>query len=164
MKDIICVGRQFGTGGHIIAKEFANRMGLKYIDCRLLENECGVEGASEKFQIQKEIILKEAEENDCIFVGRCADYILKNYSEHNVKSIFFVAPMKYRIKKTMEADELTEKQAASKVRKMDSQRSAFYNYHTGCNWGKPSDYNYCINTAVNSKEEILAFMELISKS
>ena len=115
MKDIICVGRQFGTGGHLIAKEFARRAGLEYIDCRLLEAACGVEGASEKFNVQKEIILKEAEKGNCIFVGRCADYIIRTYSEHNVKSIFFVAPMKYRIKKTMEADGLNEKQAAAKV-------------------------------------------------
>lgn len=107
------------------------------------------------FEAQKEIILEDAEKNDCVFVGRCADYILKECTDYSVKSIFFVASMEYRIRQTMQIDYLSEKEAATKVRKMDKMRSAYYNYYTGLNWGKPSDYNYCINLADNSEQEVV---------
>ncbi len=80
---------------------------------------------------------------------------IKKYTEYFVKSVFFTAPMEYRIQKTMENDGLNEKEASVRVRKMDKKRSAYYNYYTGRDWGKPSDYNYCMNTAENSEKEII---------
>ena len=72
--------------------------------------------------------------------------------------LFFVAPMEYRIRQTMEVDHLSEKEASVKVRKSDKMRSAYYNYYTGHDWGKPSDYNYCMNVADNDEEEIITLM------
>lgn len=196
MRKIICVGRQFGSGGHILAKKFAEQAGIIYYDRKILDRAIetsGVarniiehadertahplwqpiyyEGNSKKyygknandilFEAQKEVILLDAAKSDSIFVGRCADYILKKETDFFIKSIFFVAPMEYRIRQTMEIDNLGEKEAAAKVRKMDKARSAYYNYYTGRDWGKPSDYNYCINVADNSEEEILALLNNI---
>ena len=190
MRKIICIGRQFGSGGHWIAKKFAEQAGMEYFDKKLFEHAVeasGItrnileladertanpllqpiyyEGNSKKyygknandilFEVQKEQILKEAETKDCVFVGRCPANILKKYTEYFVKSVFFTAPMEYRIQKTMENDGLNEKEASVRVRKMDKKRSAYYNYYTGRDWGKPSDYNYCMNTAENSEKEII---------
>ncbi len=190
MRKIICIGRQFGSGGHLIARTFAQQAGLEYYDKRLFEHAVETSGitrnileqADERmanplyqpvyyegnfkkyygknandilFEVQKELILQEAETKDCVFVGRCADYILKKHTDYIVRSIFFTAPMDYRIHKTMENDGLNEKDASVRVRKMDKKRSAYYNYYTGRDWGKPSDYNYCMNTADNSEEEIM---------
>ncbi|MCI8668368.1 MAG: cytidylate kinase-like family protein [Lachnospiraceae bacterium] len=190
MRKIICIGRQFGSGGHLIARKIAEQTGMEYYDKKLFEyavetsgftrnilehaDECMAnpllqpiyyEGNSKKyygknandilFEVQKELILKAAETKDCVFVGRCADDILKKYTDYFVKSIFFTAPMEYRIQRTMANDGLDEKAASVQVRKMDKKRSAYYNYYTGRDWGKPSDYNYCINTAENSEKEIM---------
>lgn len=190
MRKILCIGRQFGSGGHQLAKNFAERAGIDYHDKKLIDRaieKSGLsrvimekadervanpflqpvyyEGNSPKyygknandilFEAQKEVILEEAAANDCVFVGRCADYILKKNTDYCVRSIFIAAPMDYRIQRTMERDRLNEKDAAAKIRKMDKARSAYYNYYTDCDWGKPSDYDYCINMASNSEEEIL---------
>lgn len=193
MRKILCIGRQFGSGGHLIAKEFAKHVGVRYYDKKIVEYAIETSGITKEilehaderiahplwqpiyyegdkkyfgknandilFEAQKEIILKDAAKEDCVFVGRCADYILKVETDYCIKSIFFVAPMEYRIKRTAETDGLTEKEASVRVRKMDKIRSAYYNYYTGHDWGKPSDYNYCINTAENAEEEIVALME-----
>ena len=72
------------------------------------------------FEAQKKIILEEAGKGDAVFVGRCADYILKEFTNCSVRSIFFTAPMEYRIR--MEIDKLSEKEAAAKIRKEDKVR------------------------------------------
>lgn len=61
----------------------------------------------------------------------------------------------------MEIDKLSEKAAADKIRKEDKVRSVYYNFYTGHDWGKPSDYNYCINTAENREEEMIALLSYI---
>lgn len=113
------------------------------------------------FEAQKEIILEDAKKSDAVFVGRCADYILKEFTDYSVKSIFFTAPMEYRIRQTMEIDHLSEKEAAARIRKADKIRSAYYNFYTGHDWGKPSDYNYCMNVADNSADEIITLLSHI---
>lgn len=196
MRKIICIGRQFGSGGHFIAKKFAEREGILYYDRKILERAIeasGIareilehaderaahslwqpvyyEGNSKKyygknandilFEAQKEIILEDAEKSDAVFVGRCADYILKEFTDYSVKSIFFTAPMEYRIRQTMEIDHLSEKEAAARIRKADKMRSAYYNFYTGHDWGKPSDYHYCMNVADNSEDEIISLLSHI---
>ena len=47
----------------------------------------------------------------------------------------------------MEHENLEEKAAATRVRKMDKQRSNYYNFYTGSNWGNPENYDFCINTS-----------------
>lgn len=193
MRKIICIGRQFGSGGHFIAQKFAEKECIPYYDRKILERAIeasGIardimeradermahplwqpvyyEGNSKKyygknandilFEAQKEIILEDAKKSDAVFVGRCADYILREFTDYCVKSIFFVAPMEYRIRQTMVVDHLSEKEASVKVRKSDKMRSAYYNYYTGHDWGKPSDYNYCVNVADNDEEEIITLM------
>ncbi len=193
MRKIICIGRQFGSGGHLIAKRFAKQAGIEYYDRRIVERAIEVsgmargimeradermahpllqpiyyEGNSKKyygknandilFEVQREIIFEDAAKSDCIFVGRCADCILREKGGYAMKSIFFVAPMEFRIRNTMEVDHLTEKEAAAKVRKMDKARSVYYNYYTGHDWGKPSDYSYCINVADHKDGEIMALL------
>ena len=192
----MCIRDRFGSGGHFIAKKFAEREGIPYYDRKILERAIeasGIareilehaderaahplwqpiyyEGNSKKyygknandilFEAQKEIILEDAKKSDAVFVGRCADYILKEFTDYSVKSIFFTAPMEYRIRQTMEIDHLSEKEAAARIRKADKIRSAYYNFYTGHDWGKPSDYNYCMNVADNSADEIITLLSHI---
>lgn len=192
MRKIICIGRQFGSGGHLIARNLAKRLEIPYYDKKIFEEaaKSGVlskdilekaeektanslfqtiyyEGAEKEyygmnandilFEIQKKLILDYAEKSDCVIVGRCAGYILKNNTDHSVKSIFMTAPMQDRIRMTMEVDSLSEKKAAAKIRKSDKARSSYYNFYTSCDWGKPSDYDFCINTASN-EHDLLAEM------
>ena len=44
MRKIICIGRQFGSGGHLIAKRFAKQAGIEYYDRRIVERAIEVSG------------------------------------------------------------------------------------------------------------------------
>lgn len=190
MRKIICIGRQFGSGGHNLAHALAEHLGIPYYDKKILEDAVAKSGMREEilkkaeeqlpnsllhsiyyegnstdyygksaneilYVAQRHVILEYAEKSDCIIVGRCADVILKKCQEYAVKSIFVTAPMEYRIAATMQKDKLEEKAAAALIRKSDKKRSAYYAYHTGKDWGKASDYDFCVNTATNGMETLV---------
>ncbi len=199
MKKIICIGRQYGSGGHKLARILAERLEIPYYNKKIFEDAIVKSGlkaeilknAEERlpnpllhsiyyegnsndyygksaneilYMAQKSMILEYAEKSDCVIVGRCADFILKENTGHSVKSIFAAASMSYRIASTMKNENTDEKNAAAIIRKADKQRSAYYSYHTGKDWGKVSDYDFCINTATNNWEDIIEFLTSIYQS
>lgn len=97
------------------------------------------------YQAQHDTILKIAHEEDCVIVGRCADYILKE--EPRLIRVFICANMEDRIHHVMERDSLNEKEARKKIREMDKSRGAYYNFNTDQKWSDASNYDLCINTS-----------------
>ena len=89
------------------------------------------------------IIRELAEKGDCVFVGRCADYILEQAKIDHI-SLFIAAPFEWRVKRKMEQLSIDEKSATAMVRKKDKDRKAYYDYYTGRNWGRPYEYDLCI--------------------
>ena len=82
------------------------------------------------FEQQSAIIRKLAEGGPGIFVGRCADYILGDYS--NCINTFIYA---YKEDRIMKLYKLTEKQAADRIKKTDRERKVYYESRTGREWG-----------------------------
>ncbi|SDB12296.1 AAA family ATPase [Eubacterium oxidoreducens] len=104
--------------------------------------------------MQEKLILKKAQESSCVIIGRCADQILSDANEFpvDVLSIFICAPMEDRIKRVVKRESLDGKTASDLIRKTDKKRKNYYNYYTGKDWGKPSDYDVCINSSSRSRE------------
>lgn len=98
------------------------------------------------FQLQSEVIRETALEKDCIIVGRCADAVLEAV-EAEVLSVFICAPFNWRVLHRMELEHLDEKETVTLVRRMDKQRKRYYDYYTDRSWGKPDNYDLCINSA-----------------
>ncbi len=100
------------------------------------------------YELERRYILEQADAGDCIIVGRCAEEILKN-TEHQVVSIFITAPFEFRVdRKQKEYFGMERKKVEAIVRKVDRQRKSYYEYHTGKDWGLPSNYDACLNTEV----------------
>ncbi len=104
---------------------------------------------------QANVLREMAEASDCIIVGRCADYILR---EHKPLRIFVYADMeskmsRCRIKGETLDSELSDKQLARRIKQIDRERSKYYRYYTGQNWGDRANYDICINTASISVKE-----------
>ena len=59
------------------------------------------------FNYQAKIIRELAQEESCVIIGRCADYILKDQT--NVVRVFVHAPKEYLIARTLERNSMTEK-------------------------------------------------------
>lgn len=85
-----------------------------------------------------------ANEKSCVFVGRCADYVLKGAD--NCINIFIHAPLKERIKRVCKRDRLEQREAEIIIRKMDKEREKYYNFYTNRKWGDASNYNMAIDT------------------
>ena len=81
-----------------------------------------------------------------MFVGRCADYILEQAELDHI-SLFIAAPFEWRVQRKMEQLSIDEKAATSMVRKKDKDRKAYYDYYAGRSWGRPHNYDLCINSS-----------------
>ena len=98
------------------------------------------------FQFQSDAIRKAAEEGSCVFVGRCADYVLRDFS--NVVNIFITASLDYRVEQIMNKQHLDENAARAFIEKRENQRAEYYNYYTGKKWGHAASYDLCIDSSV----------------
>lgn len=113
------------------------------------------------FKIQSETIMKLAQKESCIFVGRCADYILRENSK--LFSIFFWAEVEDRAKNIMTKCNVSEQEALKIIEKTDKNRSAYYNFYTNKTWGKATSYDMCINTSLLGVEKTADFVLKILK-
>lgn len=184
---IICIAREFGSGGHEIAVRTAARLGIRVYEKDLFHLACRYGELSEKmmesadetatnpflyrtvhegnyhvtrgmptsevlFELQSHEIRHIAARESCIFVGRCADYVLR---EENVKllRVFVRAPLEKRIERKMQQENLTREKAARLVRKMDKQRKKYYESYTKQVWGSTSGYDLIIDTGAISFDD-----------
>ena len=85
-----------------------------------------------------------ARDNNGIFVGRCADYVLRGRPD--LLRVFITAPLNYRIRTIMERKQISEDQAKKLVKEVDKDRSSYYRYYTDQDWGDRQYYDLCINS------------------
>jgi len=98
------------------------------------------------FQFQSEAIRKAAQQGSCVFVGRCADYVLRDFP--NAVNIFITASMAFRISQVMNKQHLDHDQARKFIEQKESSRAAYYNYYTGKKWGAAESYDLCIDSSI----------------
>ena len=108
------------------------------------------------FKFQCDAIRKAASQGSCLFIGRCADYVLRD--EPNTVSIFLAADMEDRISRTMERYNMDEESARKTISEKDSTRASYYNYYTGKKWGAAESYDLCINTSIFGLDETAKFI------
>ena len=177
---IICIAREFGSGGHEIAVRTAAKLGIRVYEKDLFHLACRYGELSEKmmesadetatnpflyrtvhegnyhvtrglptsevlFELQSHEIRHIAARESCIFVGRCADFVLREEAV-NLLRVFVRAPLDKRIERKMQQEKLTREKAAHLVRKMDKQRKKYYESYTGLVWGAPDGYDLYIDT------------------
>ena len=109
------------------------------------------------FNYQAKVIKELAETTSCIIIGRCADFILKDYD--NVIKLFFYAPMDCCIARTKEMYGLSEQEIIKKIQKTDKERAFYYEYYTGRKWNDASNYDMCLNTESMSYETCIKMVK-----
>ena len=99
------------------------------------------------FKIQSDIIRQIARKESCIFVGRCADYALREHPR--AANVFICAGKEERVKNIISA--AAETAGEDKIRKAiettDKQRAKYYNFYSSKTWGLPESYHICLNSA-----------------
>lgn len=98
------------------------------------------------FITQSEIIKELADENDCVVIGRCADYVLRDHPR--VISVFIYADFDSRVARVMRQHSLSESEAKSLVTKTDKRRTNYYNFYTGRKWGKYDHYHASLDSGL----------------
>ncbi|WP_291564037.1 cytidylate kinase family protein [Bacteroides sp.] len=96
------------------------------------------------FVAESKIIEELAEKESCIIVGRCADYILKDYPK--VLKVFCYSDMASAISRCTAEYGINKENAETEIRRINRNRIHHYEYYTGMKWGEPHHYNLMINT------------------
>ncbi len=116
--------------------------------------------------IEQASLLKElAQKSDCIIVGRCADYCLK---EFNPLKIRIYAELDSRIarckSRAPQGEALSDREYKQRINDIDKNRAKYYQFYTGNKWSDPLNYDLCINTTDKDIKQLAAyFAEIFSK-
>lgn len=108
------------------------------------------------FKIQSDVIRGLAEKKSCIFIGRCADYVLKD--NPSCLNLFISADLKDRVQRIVETQHIPENKAKDLIEKMDKKRAGYYNYYSNKVWGAAGSYHLCINSSVLGIDETVTFI------
>lgn len=98
------------------------------------------------YQAQQSIIRDIAEKENCVIVGRCADYILRKRDD--VLNVFIHGNEPEKCKRIMELYNKTEKEALASLKDIDKKRSINYAYYTEQTWGDIKNYALCLNSSI----------------
>ena len=114
------------------------------------------------FNYQAKVIKKLAETESCVIVGRCADYVLRNYP--NVMSVFVHADREFCLARAMERNSMTIREMEKFINKTDKYRGDYYKYYTGWDWCDARHYDLCLNSGKlgfdKCMEEILSYRNI----
>ena len=110
------------------------------------------------FESEGKVIRELADKGNCVILGRCADYFLRN--RENCLKVYLHAPEDYRVKRIMKTENLSEEDARQKIRKMDRRRSDNYHYYTKRIWGHSGNYDITLDTEIGAEavQEIICNM------
>lgn len=118
------------------------------------------------FQTQANVIHELAEKGSCVFVGRCADYVLCDMPDSY--HLFVYADLPYRTARVQKLYQLEADKAESLIQKTDKKRANYYNYYTGQRWNAAEHYDFCLNSAKigvgGCVEAILAYIRLAQQN
>lgn len=114
------------------------------------------------FNYQAKIIRQLAQEESCVIMGRCADYVLKEYN--NVLSVFIHAPKAFCMEQAAKKHNMNEKELDRFIQKTDKHRAEYYKYHTKREWTDARNYDLCLDSSKlgfdRCVEEIIAYMKV----
>lgn len=188
---IVAVSREYGSGGHYIALQLAERLGLPIVDYDVfyeMAKEKGIdlhkmkaydESKKKPFihrtvrgmsnspeealaQMQFDFMREKAASGESfVIVGRCADSILKEYD--GLVSFFITGDVDARVKRIQEVRGFNETDALAAVRRHDRSRRAYHNHYTDRKWGVAHNYDMCINSSRIGIEKTIEMIEAYIK-
>ena len=179
-KNVIAIGRQFGSSGHDIGKILAEKLGYDFYDAEIIRMTAGTTGYTPEFirkneeimtnsllydlvnqmylntdrqdeapkdkifEAECQVVRNLAKKGNCVIVGRCADYVLRNSG--NCLKVFFSAPLMSRIRRVAQRQNISEGEAKATVQKNEKLRADNYRYYTRRMWGAAGNFDISLNT------------------
>ena len=140
------------------SRELINAYDEKRMSAFLLH--AGGYGLNENFRLNMEVVSAQfdaireiASKEDCIFVGRCADYVLNG--TENLVRLFVYAEIEERINKVREKGYFPEEDILKNIKRIDRERRDYYRYYTGKSWENLENYDLMINTTKLSYDDMV---------
>lgn len=191
MNYVITIGREYGSGGRIIGESLAHQLGINYYDDKIIQltaNESGYDPVAishfeskrtssflysaymstkattlsdDIFLAQSKAIQKLGDNESCVIVSHCADYILRNHP--NIFKVFIYAPLEQRVERSRSqyADQATNFE--SFVKKQDKKRADYYNYFTPNKWGGRTNYDLMLNSSIGIENCVNILKSMVTK-
>ena len=149
---VVTFARGFGSGGKEIASTLVRSNGGFTSFMKGLPRSRNYIAKNEKFisddklfEYQCEIINNLADQESCVIVGKCADYVLR--SRENVVSIYIEAPRAFCRQRVIEHMGVTPEVADATITQTDKYRADYYAYYTHGNyWTNPVNYDMTLNS------------------
>ncbi|MDD2425075.1 MAG: cytidylate kinase-like family protein [Bacteroidales bacterium] len=113
------------------------------------------------FSVQSEVIRSLAAGESCLFVGRCADYVLRD--QKSLLNIFITADREQRIERVSSKEVIPLKKASEIIDKSDKERASYYNYFTSKKWGATSSYHLSVSSSLLGIEGTASFLTAFAK-
>lgn len=112
------------------------------------------------FLEEKKIIEEIVKKQDCVIVGRCASYILKDMPE--CLKVFVHADKSFRLDRAVTKENLSKEEAEEMLKKTDKKRSNFYATHTGWEWGDMNHFDICLDSSALGIENCVNLLAAVS--
>lgn len=168
---IVTISREHGAGGREIAFKLAKKLGVPCYDKELTSMVAKNTGLAEDYinklesnvsqpmyelyltktptaittSAQNQVLEAIAKKGACVIVGRCADYVLREYNPFRV---FVYADMEYKQARIMSNYKDPKNTAYENILKSDKSRARFYSETTGQVWGDKKNYDLCVNSSI----------------
>lgn len=177
---IILISREHGTNGKEIGRLVAKELSIPFYDKEeikefaiknklinkdyseeeLYDNYLSLDANKDAVINQAKVIMKIAENNCAVIVGRTADYILRN--NKNLVKVFIYAPMDYKIKNVMKNYGDTEKQAKKHIIDSNKSRANYYSIIANQIWGDKVNYDLSLDSSIGTRQTAKVIIDYIN--
>lgn len=104
----------------------------------------GMSASDYLWKAQCKVIYELADQGPCVIVGRCADYLLREWKD--CLTVFIHADVQKRAKRIVELYGETGETPQRRLREKDRKRSIHYNYYTDQEWGMAQNYHISLDS------------------
>ena len=95
------------------------------------------------FEYQSQIIRNLADQESCVIVGRCVNYVFKD--RPNTLRVFVHAPWEFRVEKSREKISGSDEEIEKFLRRDDKRKQDYYRKFAGGDWSDATNYDLCLN-------------------
>lgn len=98
------------------------------------------------YEAQRKVIMEIAEKENCVIIGRNADFILKDRKD--VLNVFIHGSIPEKVRRICSLYNVTEVDAIKMINDIDKRRRTNYNFYTEQKWGMAENYTMSLNSSV----------------
>ncbi len=92
-------------------------------------------------------VIRSLAQEDCVIVGRCADYVLKNFKDVDLLRFYVYADMDFRAERIVKQYGESDQNPKKRLIEKDKRRAAYYEIYTDQKFGDPLNYDLCLNSS-----------------